>query len=399
MSQINGKWVMLAALATAAILAGGCRQNDSPPPVAVRTMKIKKEAVSSELRLSATVRERHRVELSFKVPGTVYAIRQVLGPDGNQRGLHEGDVVTSDPNKPLARLDDSDYRRKVEGSNERLAQAKAKEQATQAALTAVEATYKRIKALRERESVSQQNYDEALAKRDSAKAELDAVGREVAGAKVALEQAKDDFENCSLESPIPEAVVSRKYVEEGERVQAGQPIFQIMDLSQVRVAFGVPDTKVDSFKIGQTVTVTADAFPGKRFSGRITKVVPAADLRTRTFEVETTIDDPGGLRPGMVVTIYVGRQEDKTLLPLTSVQRGATKDDYVVYAAVKENGSTVARKRRVALGGIYDNRIQLLNEGSQVGEGDVIVVTGAFKLSEGEKLRVIDVPEPNLKID
>ena len=57
------------------------------------------------------------------------------------------------------------------------------------------------------------------------------------------------------------------------------------------------------------MTVMADAFPGERFVGRVSKILPAADLRTRSFEVEVTIDHPRGLRPGMVVTLVTGRQE------------------------------------------------------------------------------------------
>jgi multidrug efflux system membrane fusion protein len=199
--------------------------------------------------------------------------------------------------------------------------------------------------------------------------------------------------------PIPKAVVSRKYIEKGERVQAGQPVFQIMDLSRVRVAFGVSDTKISHFRMGQTVNVTAEAAPGEQFAGRITKIVPAADLKTRTFEVEMTIDEPRGLKPGMVVTILVGREETVVLLPMTAVHRGARPDEYTVFTVVDENGVKLARQRRVKLGGISDNRIRLLpGSGSQVGPGDVIVVSGSFRLTEGQAVRVLELDEPKLRI-
>ena len=62
----------------------------------------------------------------------------------------------------------------------------------------------------------------------------------------------------------------------GRGVPAGQPVFEIMDLSRLRAAFGVPDTKIGQFTIGQAVEVVADAFPSKRFAGHVTKIVPAA---------------------------------------------------------------------------------------------------------------------------
>jgi RND family efflux transporter MFP subunit len=215
-----------------------------------------------------------------------------------------------------------------------------------------------------------------------------------------LEQAEDDLKNCSLGCPIPKGIISRKYIEDDERVPAGKPVFEIMDLTQVKVAFGVPDTQVGGFQLGQEVTIMADAFRGEHFTGLVSKIQPAADLRTRTFEVEVTIDEPRQLKPGMVVTILVGRHEDMTLVPLTAVQRGESTTDLKVFTIVDEQGQKIARKRRVKLDGVYDNRIRLVegNE-SEVKAGDVIVVTGAFRLSEGQAVRIIETQSLPTKID
>lgn len=378
----------------------GCRRHEAePPPIAVQVATLKREPIVSETRFSATVRERHRIELSFKVPGTLAEVLQLSGPDGTMHDVHEGDAVTADADHPLARLDDSDYKRRMTTAQDRLAQVEAKERSAMAAVTAIRANFERIAGLRERGSVAQQAYDDVLAKRDSADAELDAVRREVSGASVALQQAEDDWKHCSLTSPIADAIVSRKYTETGERVAAGQPVFEIMDLSQVRVAFGVPDTQLERFQLGQNVKVMADAIRGELFTGRVTKVLPAADLKTRTFEVEVTIDAPKLLRPGMVVTIIIGRRETVVLVPMTAIQRGEGPNDLTVYTVADENGQKIARKRRVVLDGVYDNRIRLIEgEGSEVAAGDPIVVAGTFRLIDGQPVRVLDVEEAVLKI-
>ena len=388
-----------AGLVLPTVAGCGRREIAASLPIAVQVATLKREPITSETRFSATVRERHRIELSFKVPGTVVSLLQVAGPDGKLSDVHEGDLVTSDPEHPLAKLDDSDYKRRMSGTQDRLSQAQAKQRAATATVTAVRANFDRIKALRERGSVAQQTYDDTLARKDAAEAELDAARGEVSGATVALQQVEDDWKNCSLVLPIPKAVVSRKNIEGGERVLAGQPVFQIMDLSSVRAAFGVPDTKIGQFKIGQTLTVVADAFHGEHFVGRVTKILPAADLRTRSFEIEVTIDDVKGLKPGMVVTLLVGRQDNGVLVPMTAIQRGETIDDLTVYTIVDENGRKVARKRRIKPNGVFDNRIRLV-EGSesQVAAGDVIVVTGVFRLTDGQAVRVLDLPEPELRI-
>jgi multidrug efflux system membrane fusion protein len=379
----------------------GCRhREDVSLPVAVQATTLRRESIVSETRFSATVRERQRIELSFKVPGTVASLMQTKGIDGQQRDIHEGDVVKAAPDHPLAQLDDSDYKRRVASATDRLAGVRAKERAMAATVTAVRATFERIKGLRERGSVAQQMYDDTLAKRDSAEAELDAVQREISGARVALQQAEDDLKHCSLVLPIPMAVISRKSIEQGERVPAGQPVIEIMDLSRMRVAFGVSDKLIGRFGIGRSVAVTADAFPGEHFSGQVTKVLPAADLRTRTFEVEVTIDEPKGLKPGMIVTIIVGKREDVVLIPMTAVQRGAAADDFTVFVVVDENGQSVARKRSVKLDGVYDNRVRLVESpSSEVKVGDTIVSGGAFRISDGQRIRVLDVPDRASRFD
>ena len=392
---------MAAGVAVLVVLAwAGCRRTEiASPLVAVQTTVLKHERVSSEMRFTATVRERHRVELSFKVPGTVVSFLRESESGGLARDVHEGDVVSSDDKSPLARLDDSDYLRRQSMAQERLAQAQAKERAAVATATAVEANYGRIKSLRESGSVAQQTYDDMLAKKLASEAELDGSRREVRAATVALQQAEDDLQNCALSAPIPKATVSRKYVERNERVAAGQPVLQVMDLSQLRVAFGVPDTKIALFQLGQLVNVTADAFRGERFSGRVTKILPAADLKTRTIEVEVTIEEPRQLKPGMVVTILLGHGEQMVLVPMTAIQRGAGKDELSVFTVVEENGRKVARRRRVAIDGVYDNRIRLVvGSPSEVGAGDLVVVSGAFRLNDGQVVRVLDVQEPVLHI-
>ena len=391
------------AIGLALVVVGawtGCRPTEiATPLVAVQTAALKHERVSSEMRFTATVRERHRVELSFKVPGTVVSFLQVSESDGVLRDAHEGDVVAPDSKTPLAHLDDSDYLRRQSMAQERLAQSQAKERASVATVTAIEANYGRIKSLRESGSVAQQTYDDMLAKKLASEAELDASRREVSAATVALQQADDDLRNCALSAPIPKATISRKYIEKNERVAAGQPVMQVMDVSQLRVAFGVPDTKIAQFRLGQVVSVTADAFRSERFSGRVTKILPAADLKTRTIEVEVTIEEPRQLKPGMVVTILLGHEDRMLLVPMTAIQRGAGKDELSVFTLVEENGQKVARRRRIAIDGVYDNRIRLIESSpTEIRPGDLVVVTGAFRLTDGQAVRVLDVQEPVLRI-
>ena len=115
-----------------------------------------------------------------------------------------------------------------------------------------------------------------------------------------------------------------------------------------------------------------------------------------------TIDEPEGLRPGMVVTILVGQRGRAGAAADDGHPAGRTaEDDSPSTRSSTRTASKVARKRRVKLDGVYDNRIRLVEgeRAARSGTGDVIVVTGAFRLTDGQAVRVLEVPEPvNVRI-
>ena len=186
------------------------------------------------------------------------------------------------------------------------------------------------------------------------------------------------------------AYVAEKYVERNKPVASAQSAFLLIDVAKVRVALGVSDALVGDLQSGQELPVVAESLGGQTFKGRVSKISPAADLRTRTFLVEITIDEPGKLKPGMIVTTSIGENRQGLLLPMTAIQRGRTQPGYVVYKVVSQGDQTVVRESRVELDGVYDNRIHVkTGPNSDVADGDSIVVVGAWRLSEGQPVRVI----------
>ena len=387
-----------AALTLCVISIAGCRREAAPPsPVPVEAITLRRDAIERQLRLTGTVRERQCIELSFKVPGTVASFLKVGQSNEGPRELQEGDVVGTESS--LVALDSADYQRKRATAQERLAQATSQERAIFAKLTAARTDYQRIRTLRSSNAVSVQNHDDALAQRDALEAEWEGSRGEISAATVLLQQADDDLKHCELFSPLKQVTVSRKYVEANERVAAGQPVLQIMDLSQVRVALGVPDTRLGEFRIGQEMTVVAEALPGASLTGSVSKILPAADLKTRTFEVEVTIDPPRGLKPGMVVTLLSGRPAEMVLMPLTAVQRGASAGDYEVFVVTREANRDVARRKRIQFDGVYENCLCLsVGAKSQVQVGDRVIVAGANRVEDGQPVSVQPVQELEYRV-
>jgi len=161
-------------------------------------------------------------------------------------------------------------------------------------------------------------------------------------------------------------------------------------VSSVVIAFGVPDTLVSQLEIGQTVDVDCDALPDARFVGVIHKIASMADPLTRTYPIEVRIDQPRGLRPGMVAIVQFRHDRKASLLPLTSVAPGDARQPYVVYRVIEEAGKLLARQVPVRLEGILDNRVAIrLGGPDSLAQGDRIVVTGIHRLHDGEMVQVV----------
>jgi multidrug efflux pump subunit AcrA (membrane-fusion protein) len=118
----------------------------------------------------------------------------------------------------------------------------------------------------------------------------------------------------------------------------------------------------------------------------VTSIAAAADPATRLFLIEATVPNPGGsLRPGMIATVNLrssGRAEQVALVPLSAIIRGKGDAPGFSVMIVRANQ---AHSQAVKLGTTYDDQIAVT--GLQPGE--LVVVSGASLLAEGERVEVI----------
>jgi RND family efflux transporter MFP subunit len=370
----------------------GCRPAavEEHLPIAVQVVTVRPETFTTEMRYSATVKELQKVDLSFKVAGTVQELYQVSDPLSAQtRDVQVGDAVPS--GAVLARLDDADARRKCDAVREQLAKAESQAVAADADAQLAVKDLKRAATLSAKGAGTQETLDAAERRNTTANAAVVSANGDVEAARIAERQAKDDLDNCSLNVPaLGLAYVAEKYVERSERVTSAKSAFLLIDVSKIRVALGVPDVLISDLRLGQELPVVAESLGGQKFVGRVSKIAPAADLRTRTFLVEVTIDEPGKLKPGMIVTTSIGENREGLLVPMTAIQRGRTQPGLVVYKITSQGDQTVVRECRVELDGVYDNRIHVkTGPVTDIVQGDAIVVVGAWRLCDGQPVRVI----------
>jgi Cu(I)/Ag(I) efflux system membrane fusion protein len=117
-----------------------------------------------------------------------------------------------------------------------------------------------------------------------------------------LKRAADDY-RLPILAPIGGHVVQKNVVQ-GQYVEEGAVLFEIVDLGHVWIRAQVFEDQLAMVRVGQAVTATIPAFPGEAFAGRVSFVAPFLDPATRTAEVRYALENPGlRLRPGMFATV------------------------------------------------------------------------------------------------
>jgi len=344
-------------IAILAILLAACARRPAAekPPTPVEVMTVAGQSSSSAVRYSAVVKPDWQLDLAFRVGGYVDDIR-----------AQEGDRVSK--GAALARVRQSDYAQKVAGARGQVAEANA-------GATKARGDFARAEKLFAAAALTKPELDAARAQRDAAEARLSSANAMANEANLALGDA-------SLFAPA-DAVVLRRNVERGSLVGPGVPAFTLAGTSTVKVAFGVPDLVIAQLKNGQVLAVGIEAMH-KTFDGKISRIAPSADPKSRMFEIELTIPNANGeIKPGMIASLQSNETKGTSapVVPLDAIVRA--RSDYAVYVV---DGNDVAHVRRVSLGDMSGNAITVA--GGLVG-GERVITKGATIVTDGEKVRVM----------
>lgn len=184
----------------------------------------------------------------------------------------------------------------------------------------------------------------------------------------------------NVRAPVRGHVAKRAAVR-GVYVQPGTEIFQIADLSTVWVIADVHEGEIGRVKVGQKALLELAAWPGERFSGRITFVYPALAAGSRTLQARIELRNPGlKLRPGMFgdVTLELGASEAVVVPAEALVDTGEAQYVFV------SKGAGRFEPRRVRAGGSGGGKVAVL-EG--LSEGERVVTTANFLLDSESRLR------------
>jgi RND family efflux transporter MFP subunit len=367
---------VLSVVMMAAGLAGGCAQSEpyEKPLTPVRVQAVAHSAAADGVRYSASVEPNTRVDLAFKAGGYIQSLATTGG-----RKIQDGDRVSR--GMVLARIHTTDYAEKVKQARSQLAEAEA-------AAAQINQAHARATQLYQARSITKPEYEQA-------EAALATINAKLAGARALVQEAENAQTDTALVSPI-DGIVLKRLIEVGSLVGPGSGGFVVADTASVKVVFGAPDTMLRTLKSGDVETVTSEAVPNREFQGRITKIAPTADPRSRVFDVEITIPNrDGALKVGMVAVVQLGPPAGPSpaaatagglAVPLSAIVRSRDKAGYAVYVVEEAGGAPVARLRTVVLGDMLGNQIAITGG---VRAGERVIISGGTIVNDGEHVRIV----------
>jgi membrane fusion protein (multidrug efflux system) len=203
-------------------------------------------------------------------------------------------------------------------------------------------------------------------------------------AEAALALAHLQVTRTEVRSSLAGTVVKR-FASVGEQVDgtAAQPLFEVANLSTAELFGNVPAVYLGKIRVGQTLEISTDSFPGKKFMGRVVAISPAVDPTTNVGLVRIRIANHGGLlRLGMFLSAQLPLETESNALvvPAPAVYRNE-KGEPEVYRVQGENAEAVP----VKLGIETQERVELLS-GPQA--GDTVILTGGYGLGDHAKVKV-----------
>ena len=355
------------------VLSTGCKQ---PQADAAPEPELKRPVVLTEPVRRADLTETlvYPVDLEPETEVSVNALmseRIVKFPWNNGDRIKKGEVV--------AKI-------RADNASQVLVQMRAEIESLDAQIDSQKRELSRSEKLLAQKVITQQSFDQlqsSLLVSDAKRKSLQA----------GLSQSAINAGHATIKAPIG-GIIANKRVNEGDLAAPQLPLCTIMTEDPVKVVLKLTEKDAALVHPNQPVRIELDAYPGRRFEGNISKILPYLDPATRTNEVTILLDNPADtdgarvLKPGMFGRAFITAEESKNTLAVPEkalvVFESADKQETTAFVVDKDE---IAHKRIVRTGIREGDRIEIL-EGLK--EGDQVVVRGQYGLSDGRPVTLFD---------
>lgn len=217
-------------------------------------------------------------------------------------------------------------------------------------------------------------------KSGTARARDEAVAR-LATARASLALAEAQYAKTRIQAPFA-GLIGLRQVSIGDVVQPGQAIVNLEAIDPLKLDFAVPDLLLARLAPGQTVDITVDALPGRRFTGDVYAINPLVDERGRSIALRALVPNAdGALKPGLFARISLGLAgAAAVIVPEQAVV--ARNGEFYIYRIAEGAAEEVA----VSLGERRDGQVEII---AGLAPGDIVVTAGQQRLQNRSKVEIV----------
>jgi len=361
------------------------------PPMPVEFAEVKRAPIAEQIVVVGNLIGEATVEVVPRVNGRLQAVAVKLG-DPVSRG------------QVIARVEDREIQEQVRQAEASHQVARASIRQREADLKLAKTNLERSQNLYQRELLPQQTLDDTQARYEAAQAQLDLARAQFEQARARLDELKITLSNTIIVSPV-DGFVGKRFLDPGAFASTNAPIASVVDISRVRMVANLVERDVRRVPPGTPAQVEVDAFPGEKFTGRVSRVAPVFDPATRTAEMEIEVPNPGfRLKPGMYarVQLTVDTRTNALTIPRTALVTLDGKNG--VFVAVKPQGAQPAARGSESAEmtakflevetGIRDG--DHIEVASGLDDGARVITTGAGALKDGDRIVAADTQRQGL---
>jgi membrane fusion protein (multidrug efflux system) len=319
--------------------AGSSGSKHGGGPVVVRAYVVQPTELSDRISVTGTILPNEQVDIQSEVPGKIVEIRFREGA-----AVNRGDL--------LVKINDADLQAQ-------LAEAEAHKQLA-------EAKEARGRQLRQKEAVSQDEYDVDLSELRTAIAQIDLIKAQIA--------------KTAIVAPFS-GRIGLRYVSLGSYISPTTKIATLNNTDPVKIEFSVPEKYFGNVRVGTSIDFTVQGAPGS-YSARVYAVEPRIDQSTRTLQVRALCpNDRGQLFPGSFasITIPLNSVPDALMVPTEAVVPGSGGQSVFV----SRDGKAISKDIEL---GIRTGRTVQVTKG--LSPGDTIVTSGILQVKQGSALKI-----------
>ena len=320
--------------------------------VVIETAAVARGSISAGIQASGTIQGIKEANIAAKAAGRVQA-----APVSDGSFVKAGEMLVT--------LDASEVQAQLGQAMASQAQAIANRENAKTYLARLSEMYKE-------DAVAKQSVDNAQTQHNVYDAQV-----AQSNATISLYQAQ--LANMTLTAPFSGQIANKRVVM-GDMAAPNQILMTLVDTSKVKVEVTLGETDIGKIKIGQPAAFTVDAFPKETFSGVVSEISPAADLKNRTFKIWLLANNADfKLRSGLFARVAIDyAQKAETLkIPKDAV----LIRDKQTYAFVITGD--IAKLTPIATGLENGKEIEIL---SGLDAGAVVSVWGHENLSDGDKV-------------